>query len=179
MATNGGIVHWKPKHDLVVALHMMGYQNIQIAELTGYSDSNVSTIIKDPRTKKAILEGRRRYQEDTVSAIQDMLVDQAYEGMKKLGDTIDGEFKLGSDAKKHQDVMTLKLIDRVGFSPRAEAVQGKGGIQLDPESSERLVSALEKANTVREIVDMPETGVEVVYDSHKTGKNESEEGPES
>ena len=158
---------WKPAHDQVVAYHVMGYNNKQIASLTGYSYDHVSDLLNDPRARKAITEAQKRMRGEMMSGIGDRMIGLAEVGVRGLARTVNAEFEPGTRAKAHQDSVTFGLLDRIGYGKKTEVTTHKGSIQLSAESEERLVGALEKANKVNEIELVDAEVVDVDYDSHK------------
>lgn len=174
------VVHWKPIHDQIVAFRIMGYNNLEIAEFTGYNKDHISDILNDPRALKAVSEAQGRIRKEMMNGIGDRLVGLAQVGVRGLEKTVRGDFEAGTRAKAHQDNVTFGLLDRIGYGKKTEiTTKGSNGIQLSRDTEERLVSALEKANEVSEIHEMPEEAIiDVPYDSHNGGERVNGRPPE-
>ncbi len=146
------VAKWKPIHDQVVAYHLMGYTNQQIAGLCDYEPEHVSRVLNDPRAIKAIRTGRRRFMEIAHTEIGERIVYLADVGVRKMRQTVDADFDTGSRAKEHQDRVTFALLDRIGYGKTSTGGQVESGIRLSEEGEKNLISAIEKANEAREIL---------------------------
>lgn len=142
---------WRPRHDQVVALHLMGYKGFEIAQLLEYSEEHISRILNDPRAIKAVRMGRSRFMEHAHAEIDGMLLSFAHTGLRRMKTTVEGEFAAGTRAKEHQDRVTFELLGRVGYG-KASKDQDAGTIKLSRDLEERLVTAMEKSNTANEII---------------------------
>jgi hypothetical protein len=167
------VVKWKPKHDQVVAYHLMGYTNNHIAELCEYEREHVSRILNDPRAIKAIRTGRYRFMERAHAEIGERIVHLADVGVKKMRETVDADFTAGSPAKMHQDRVTFALLDRIGYGKTSAGNQTDSGIKLSQEGEKNLISAIEKANEAREIVITDSEVIDEPASSNGTGTSVS------
>jgi hypothetical protein len=159
--TDNPLIHWSPRHDQVLALHIAGYTHEGIALATDFSIGHIRRILRDPRAERALEVLRRRMMGNVLVHVEDRLKALAPLAVDNITETIEGDFENGTKAKIHQDDVSFELLARVGFG-RKELAGDKGGVQLPPEEAKRFVDAIEKANRAREIHMMPETDVEVV-----------------
>ena len=155
--TSDPIVHWQPRHDRVVMLHIYGLTPDAIADDTGYTAPAVRRILKDPRAQRALEVLRQRMLGNAMQTIQDRMTGLGIKAVKNISDTIDQDFDHGTKAKIHQDDVSFELLARIGFGRKDQTAQGGGGgIQLPKEEAQQLVAAVAKANRAREIHAMPE-----------------------
>lgn len=145
------LVHWRARHDNVIMLHLSGYSNQLIAEMTQFSIGHVQRIIKDPRAQKAIETARRKLLGKAIYTIRERMVNLGVRAVENIAGTIEGEFEAGTKAHRHQDGVSFELLSRIGFGRTDAGEEGGTGIQLPPEEAKRLVDAIEKANRAREI----------------------------
>ncbi len=161
--TDNPIVHWSPRHDQVLALHVAGYNPEAIELVTGYTQGHIKRVLKDPRAKKALELLRRRMMGSVLVHVEDRLKALGPQAVKNIADTVNEEsFEAGTKAKIHQDNVSFELLSRIGFG-RKELTGDRGGIQLPQEEAKRLVDAIDKADRAREIiVNAEEVHAEVV-----------------
>ena len=148
------IQRWSPRHEMVVQLSIGPMTMEEISKATGYSKVRVTQILADPQARRiqdAVIERMRaRMMED----IEGKLFVLSSEAVERLFETISyKEFVLGSDAKKHQDNLSMTLLKGTGF---LSGVSSNGsGIEQEPalteRLSERLVTALEESNKAEEL----------------------------
>ncbi len=149
------IKRWSPKHELVVHLSISTMGVEEIAEVTGYTPARILQIRADPQAiliqEAVIARMRAKMMED----IENGLVILADHAVKRIAETITfTDFVPGSDAKKHQDNLSLGLLKGVGLL----GSNGQNGAKGDtPESplnealSNRIVTALEESNKAAKI----------------------------
>lgn len=172
MATLAPIQNWKPRHDIVVALHCSGDTNIEIAEKTGYTEVRVSQILNDPQARERIRRFQKRIEQKMHEDIGGSVLKLAQKSLRNISKTVDADIPVSAvSAKKHQDKVGLELLGIVGYTKNSEGKRGDARPALDRDIQERLVSAVEKseeAKRLREVTDE----VEVVESSNGGSPNE-------
>ena len=120
------IAKWEPWMDLVVGLKLMQWSNGDIAKRVKKTSSRVSQILNDPIAKAAIRETAERIRAKMQEDVDDVLLDLCVPASERIRETIEAEdFLPGSDAKKHQDRLSMDLLKGVGFLPGATQSDGK------------------------------------------------------
>lgn len=174
------VVTWKPIHEQVVMLHLAGYINTEIAEITGYTPTRVAALLLDPRARELIEEGRKAVVEKLLDNIDGRLVQLATRSLDNLEKTVNADIAVKHRAKVHQDKVGMKLLEMIGYggSNNRQGVSGGGdptGNALPVEVAERLTRALERSERVQQIdikqkeVSVVEQAEEIVEVPVKTG----------
>lgn len=140
---------WGPKHDQVVFLHCLGYDNILIAAELGIGKMYVSKLLRDPQAQRKILEFRKKTQKNLIEGVEGRLLRLADESVKRLEETMGEQFELGTRAKEHQDKTALSLLRGTGFL-KSEVVKEKQVDSLTTEQANLLQSAINKSMQFRE-----------------------------
>lgn len=157
--------NWKPIHDKIVALALAGYSNNSIAAIVGYSHVRVCQILKDPRAEAAIKALQSRMFDKFHERIEGKLLMLGERAVENIGVTINAEIAPATKAKRHQDNVSFKLLDTLGYGSKQDLNRGNdGGIQLTPEASDRIATAIEKANEAQRIIEQAEE-VEIVEEA--------------
>ena len=123
---------FKFKHDKIIIMHLQGMKNYEIADELGLTPTRVRA-----EMRKAIhvdIEGR--------------MTELGTAALENIAQTIEVKIEPGHRAKKHQDDVSLKLLDRLGYTPRTDRTIDEGGIRMDRDMQERLVIALEDTEDV-------------------------------
>lgn len=141
---------WGPKHDQVVFLHCLGYDNILIAAELGIGKMYVSKLLRDPIAQRKILEFRRKTQQKLIDGVEGRLLRLADESVKRLEETMEEAFEPGTRAKEHQDKTALALLRGTGFL-KSEVVKEKEVNTLTKDQAELLHSAISKSMSFREV----------------------------
>jgi hypothetical protein len=145
----------KPIHDRVVLMYLQGMRRNEIATMCDMHPSRVYQILKDPVSQSMVVEARRRLAITVHERIESRMVDGGEEAVSNLLETIEADVPVQAAMKKHQDRMSLELLDRIGHGK--EKQQGsEEGIRFDRDLQERMVSALEQANEKKQVFDMAE-----------------------
>ena len=172
------IRRWTPKHEEVVQLHVMGLTNTEIESKTKYKSARVAQIIADPTARRLIESVVARMRERMIEDIDGGLLDLSIDALKRLAETIKyEEFTPGSEAKKHQDNLSLNLLKGVGFlgNGRNSEEDRERESPLNTALSTRLIVALEEANEA-DSIRREETGpvieadFTIVEEGSKNGK---------
>ena len=140
------IKRWSPKHELVVSLSIGTMSIDAISKETGYSSVRVAQILDDPQAHRIKQEVIARIKARMMENIDDGLAVLSEEAVKRLAQTINyDEFVLGSDAKKHQDNLSLGLLKGVGFlnGDNYRGSEDSSKSPLNERLSKQLIDALE------------------------------------
>lgn len=164
------VAKWKPVHDTVLALHMAGYAHKSIAAIVGLSPSHVTDLINDPRAQKAVQKIRKRLFENQLRNLEGKLTMLGDAAVGNLRKTVNADIAPKSKAKKHQDRVSMDVLDMIGVGQDG---RGDDGMKLTKEASERLADAMEKADEAEQT---HEIEMEPSEDgSYKPSENGSEE----
>lgn len=145
------IKFFKTHHDRIVLMHLQHMKNYEIAEELGITPQRVHQVLKDPAAQRQIAEFRRRLREVVHEDIEGRMLKLGPSALENIAQTIDAEIPAHHRAKKHQDDVSLKLLDRLGYTPRSDrATDGEGGLRMDRDLQERLVGALESSERIHE-----------------------------
>lgn len=139
---------FKFKHDRIILMHLQGLKNYEIAEELGITPTRVHQVLKDPSAQMQIQRFRREIQKKAHTHIETRMTELGEAAIENIALTLEADAQAGSRFKKHQDDVSFKLLDRIGYSPRSDRAIDEGGIQMDRDMQERLVLALEQTETV-------------------------------
>lgn len=70
----------KPRHKQIIALHLSGYKNKEIAQVSGYTEAWISTLLRDPIVKE-LLEEAYNEQSQRLKALFSDVVDSLKDGL--------------------------------------------------------------------------------------------------
>lgn len=131
---------WSPRHRLVVALHLGGDKNNEIAEKLGMSESRVSIILNDPRSVHEI--------ERMASTVADRTLDTALRLKLYANEALDEivEEMRTARSEKVRQTAAFGILDRAGFTP----VKPDERSQQAPELPAEVVDRMEA--TTKEII---------------------------
>lgn len=146
------IVNWSIIHEQIVALHIAGKLNKEIALIVDRTPERVSQVLNSDRAKEIIQRVRLNMRERMREEIETRLVVLAEESVGRLEETVEAEFLLGSKAKEHQDSVAIQVLKGTGFLSKDFSADGETKRPpLNNQQAERLIHALEKANRAEEI----------------------------
>lgn len=151
------IKRWKPWMTKIVIMHMAGYSNEAISHEFPSKHNpekfisvvRVSQIISDPQGQQMIKGMNVQVKNNMMSELESGMLVLAHKGMGRMAETLDEKFTPGSDAKKHQDNLSLNIAKNFVVG-EAEARKASSP-QLPAEVLNRFSAALEKVAQVREI----------------------------
>lgn len=154
-----GIKKWKPRHDIILSMHLSGLPNIAIAEAVqsefGWviSKERVCQILGTPQAQARIVEWQEATRQGVLENIQGRLLAAGDNAMKAIESTLALPMHPLMKEKKHQDTVALSVLGMLGFTQKPKPEEGppQSGILLSPEAENRLVSALEKSARVEEL----------------------------
>lgn len=102
---------WTPRHRIVVALHLGGDKNREIAEKLGLSEGRVSIILNDPRAVHEIERMSRQVADRTVDTHLRLRL-YANEALDEIVEEL-----RTSRSEKIRQKAAFGLLDRAGFTP--------------------------------------------------------------
>ena len=147
------IKNWESWHELTVALHIMQWSNSDIAKRVKKTIQHVSNVLNDPKSRAVIKATGERFRKKLAGDIDEGLLDLSAHAMKRIEETIETEGLLvGTDAKKHQDNLSMTLLKGVGFLPGAVQEDGdRNKTPIDSGLIKAFTEALKKSNKASEI----------------------------
>lgn len=140
------IKNWKPKHTMVVQLHVAAASNEEIARELGYSKVRVSQILNDPRSKQIIRAVNERLKKQMKDDVSTDLVKMAEQAKERVKETLAQEFVPGTDPKHHQDRVSMDVLKGMGFFPGSLKEGDSNEPKLTKSLADRLLNALEATN---------------------------------
>ena len=144
------IAKWTVQHERIVAMHIGGMPVGSIAKATKMTQPRISQIIDDPQARRIINEAMKQVRSQMMENLDDGLAALAITAMKRIAETINfPDFVLGSDAKKHQDRLSLDLAKLV-YSNNSSTVEAVP--PLNEDLSRRLIEALEDSKAADELI---------------------------
>lgn len=156
MALRSPIKRFKPRHDLVVLLHMQGRKNVEIAKSLDMTPEHVHGVLQDPKALMMIEKYRLQVQTHFMDDVETRLLGLGAAAAENIAETIEAEVPIGSRVKKHQDEVSFKLLDRIGFTPKTRGDDGGGAVKFDRDIQERLAKALEHTRQIHEYDEVEE-----------------------
>ena len=156
MTLRSPIKRFKPRHDLVVLLHMQGRKNVEIAKSLDMTPEHVHGVLQDPKALMMIEKYRLQVQTHFMDDVETRLLGLGAEAAENIAETIQADVSINSRVKKHQDEVSFKLLDRIGFTPKTKADDGGGAVKFDRDIQERLAKALEHGQKIHEYDEMEE-----------------------
>lgn len=136
-------VKWTPRHRLVVALHLAGYRNNEIAKITNLSESRVSIILNDVRAQKEI----RELSTKIASHVTDVHLRLHLLSNDALSE-VEREMRHSPDERIRQRA-AFGILDRAGFV--SGGVSAGESTQISDEIASRIEEALAEGEEAEEI----------------------------
>lgn len=162
---SNAIKKWSPRHDVVVGLHLAGKSNLEISEITGYDPVRVSQVLNDPKGRRVIADGQKILRLKMQDEISDRVLSMADIGTKRLMETIEAEFPLGGDAKKHQDNKIIDILKGTGFLSATFSESMKDTSAVTNAVAKKLTDAIQAATAAeRYKEDIPTADFEIIND---------------
>jgi len=173
------IKRWKPVHEQIVLLHILGKKHVEIAATIDMTPQRVMQVLKDPRAEKQIAQSHTRLKTFFKDEVEGRMMSLGPTAVENIAETLEAEIAPGVKAKEHQDRTSLELLSRIGFGKRDTVEhQGAGVGKMDRDLQERLVSALEKSSGARAFDAAEEAEWREVVDDPSCEKDEGKEaGP--
>lgn len=107
---------WKPVYDQMIALHIAGRTNVEIAELLDYTQVQVGNILRSKMGKQFIKEVIERIRQHTSSNVNESIEQFKEAAVGNVGHVIldkDGEFKKNAPFKHAE--MSMSFLKGIGF----------------------------------------------------------------
>jgi predicted transcriptional regulator len=158
-----GLKPWEPKklnsrHKQIIAMSAAGVRNKDIADLLGMSQSRVSVILNDPRSR--VLE--RQLASDVVSQIATDVSEriqgaagEAFDVVKNLMDNADSE--------RVRQTSAFDILDRAGFKPKETTANLN--LNVDGDQLETLVEVLKEVRERPPVLEHLQDSSDVFRDS--------------
>lgn len=143
---------WKPIHEQVVIMYVSGCSYAEISEATGFSETWIGTILKSEIGRERREELARRVSERIVESVEDRMVNLARKAMHNIEATINADVPLAAlKVKKHQDSVSIKLLESIGAFGKNGSLGGTGSRQplMSKAGEERLLEAMKEADKAR------------------------------
>jgi hypothetical protein len=148
---------FRARHRLVVAMHLAGFKNNEIAERLRFTKERVSQILSDPRAKLEI----ERLAPEVARNVADVHLKMQLVAPEMLDILID-QARTSVDEKVVQKA-AFGLLDRAGYTPVHKVSISKAP-NLDPRVEGRLLDALRESETLEADYEIYEEPVEAKVD---------------
>lgn len=145
---------WKPVYDRMCMLRVLNYTMEEIATSLDYTPERVYHILATKRAKREMQKMAEGLRQRTLANIEERLTSLGTRAVENIAKTIEYDIPVGSRAKKHQDNVSFELLSRIGFGKSDKEQKDDGGIKLDRDLQERMVTALEKSDEARRIYEI-------------------------
>lgn len=139
---------FKFKHDKIILMHLQGMKNYAIADELGLTPQRIYQVLADPSAQLMIDRFRRAVRKKAHEDIETRMTVLGADAVENIAETIEAIVPVGSRIKKHQDDVSFKLLDRIGYTPKSDRAGEDAGMKMDRDMQERLVTALEQTKTV-------------------------------
>jgi hypothetical protein len=133
----------RPRHKMVVALHMAGHTDVEIARLLGYKPGSVALILKSDHPE--LIATRERAQEAVARNTGDMILRFHQEASKSVDTLIEIRDKVEAPFSERR-LSALAILDRAGYSPVKK--QMTMDVKVPINELKTVVNQLDAANEV-------------------------------
>jgi hypothetical protein len=133
----------RPKHKIMVSMHMAGWSNEEIARELGYKPSRVGTILQ---SQNPVLLKHREEVNDAVSRkVGDLVLRFRMESAKSLDTLVQIRDKEDAPSSERR-LSALAILDRAGYTPVKKQINLDANIPY--QELKGVVGQLESANEV-------------------------------
>lgn len=165
--------NWDVRDEKALLMRIQGYSNPAIADALGVNPARVSQILNSPPAKKALRKLRERLREQAFQNLEDKLLKMGDEAIENIRQTV--EYPLedaspGSKAKKHQDDVSFKVLETLGYGKGSAKKETEGGVKMQSEDADRIREAIAKSDEATEMHE----GEDGVFRSNGTGEDEAD-----
>lgn len=169
-ATKVVVKNWGPKHELCVALHIADKRNYEIAVILGWTKEYVSMVLNMPQAQAEIRRAILKIREISGAEVEGRVQQHAETAVKRVGETLDAEFLVGTRSKEHQDRTALKILEGTGYLP-GKKDEERGGIseKLTAPLVEKLAASLELAAKAKMLANKEEEPVDADFEVLEDG----------
>lgn len=155
------LVNPRPHHERIVLLHFAGYKAPAISEAVGLSEGQIGEVIRSEWAQGFLEQLRGRLRENILDTLAGRMLEMADRAVTNLKTTVDADISPLHPAKSHQDRVSIKLLEDLGLLGRTSGGAEEGGNKIHEGAADRLASALEKANRIRERLLIQEEAEEI------------------
>lgn len=158
---------WHPVYEEVVLLDMLGYKNIVIAEMKGFTKEHISNILNTPQAKlikELTVKRMEKKREETIEQRLDRLANKA---MERLEETINNDELAAKNPLGLFDraITVLKSTNNIKEQPTS--VDNSRTIIVTDAQMEKLNRAMALSDEAKQLNSglKPAEGIEIVVDS--------------
>jgi hypothetical protein len=148
---------WKPRHRLIVAMHLAGFKNIEIASRLNMTKDRVSSILSDPRARAEL----QTFAPLVAKNLADVHLKMQLVAPEML-DTLIDQVRTSTDERIVQKA-AFGLLDRAGYTPLQKISISKAP-NLDPRVEGRLLDALRETEAIEADYEIYSEPIEAVFD---------------
>ena len=133
----------RPRHKMVVALHMAGWTNVEIANQLGYTDGRVGIILQSQHP--ALREVRKEMADKVAVATGDIVLRFHQESGKSLDTLIEIRDAAASPVSERRQ-SALAILDRAGYTPIKKQINLDATVPVQELTG--VIDQLDRANEV-------------------------------
>lgn len=133
----------RPRHKMVVALHMAGHTDVEIARQLGYKPSSVAAILRSDHPE--LVDTRNKAGDAIARNLGDMTLRFHQEAAKSVDVLVEIRDKTDAPASERR-LSALAILDRAGYSPVKKNMNVD--VKVPVAELKGVVDQLEAANEV-------------------------------
>lgn len=133
----------RPRHKMVVALHMAGHTDVEIARLLGYKPTSVALILKSDHPE--LMKAREDMGNQVAQRLGDMYLKFHSEASKSVDVLVEIRDKKDAPMSERR-LSALAILDRAGYSPVKK--QMNMDVKIPVNELKGVVDQLDAANEV-------------------------------
>lgn len=133
----------RPKHKMMVSMHMAGWSNEEIARELGYKPSRVATILQSPHPD--LLKHREDVNDAVSRKVGDLVMRFRMESSKSLDTLIEIRDKMDAPSSERR-LSALAILDRAGYTPVKKQINLDANVPIN--ELRQIVGQLDAANEV-------------------------------
>ncbi len=149
-SANSLIKSWKPIYDQMVLMYVAGGTYEKIAEEVEYSVTRVSVVLKSELGIARIREIMTRLNDRVIASVGDRFIRLTQQAANNLEVTINADIPIQAlKAKIHQDNVSFKLLELVGFGKHGDNKPRTEQPLLSKDGEDKLIKAIARADEAK------------------------------
>lgn len=142
---------WHPEYEKVVGLATLGYTNIQISQMVGYSKEHVSNILNTPTAKTLLFKASRRLRETVFERMEDRLESIASKTVERMHELIHDDEKFDQKPLAIID-RGIKIMQGIGkLKTENNSTVNNNGPVITGEAMQILMEGMSKADAAKKL----------------------------
>lgn len=133
----------RPRHKMVVSMHMAGYKDVEIAQILGYKPARIAAILKSSNPE--LLQVREELGNKVASQLGDLVLQFRLESKKSLDTLVEIRDKQDAPSSERR-LSALAILDRAGYAPVRKQINLDTKVPF--EEMKQLMGQIDQANEV-------------------------------